>query len=159
MAAAGTRQAAGETVIEAFAAALGIYQDEAVSRIFTLGLFAPRDLFVHPRALSAGQRRRLELAIAVSREADLLLLDEPTNHLSPDLVEQLEDAVADYPGAVVTVTHDRRWREKQGVHRGSGSLKSNRDGCASTDEPLAPAWRPPFVKCLVVPWFTPRLQL
>ncbi len=108
----------GDTVIEAFAAALGIYQDEAVSRIVKLGLFAPRDLFMHPRALSAGQQRRLELAIAVSREADLLLLDEPTNHLSPDLVEQLEAAVAEYPGAVVTVTHDRRWREKQAGQRG-----------------------------------------
>ena len=116
----------GDTVIEAFAAALGIYQDEAVSRIFTLGLFAPRDLFRHPGALSAGQRRRLELAIAVSREADLLLLDEPTNHLSPELVEQLEDAVANYPGAVVTVTHDRRWREKQAVHRGVRLLEVER---------------------------------
>ena len=42
-------------------------------------------------------------------DSDIILLDEPTNHLSPDLVEQLEDALRDYTGAVVTVTHDRRW--------------------------------------------------
>ena len=67
-----------------------------------------------------GQRRRLELAVAVTAPGDLLLLDEPTNHLTPDLVEQLEAALTDFPGAVVTVTHDRRWLENsraQGVQR------------------------------------------
>ncbi|WP_396268670.1 AAA family ATPase [Glutamicibacter sp. M10] len=59
-----------------------------------------------------GQRRRFELAVAVSTRAQLLLLDEPTNHLSPALVEQLEEALEQYPGTVITVTHDRRWQQK-----------------------------------------------
>jgi macrolide transport system ATP-binding/permease protein len=46
----------------------------------------------------------------VTRPVDLLLLDEPTNHLSPGLVEDLDRALADYPGALVVVTHDRRTR-------------------------------------------------
>ncbi|MFE9747949.1 hypothetical protein ACFYOT_23850 [Saccharothrix saharensis] len=48
---------------------------------------------------------------------DLLLLDEPTNHLSPGLVEDLEQSLAHYPGALVVVTHDRRTRaEFHGTH-------------------------------------------
>ncbi len=42
-----------------------------------------------------------------TRFGRLLLLDESTNHLAPALVEELEAALADYPGAVVIVTHDR----------------------------------------------------
>ncbi|MCR3749636.1 AAA domain-containing protein, putative AbiEii toxin, Type IV TA system [Lentzea californiensis] len=68
-------------------------------------------------ALSVGQRRRLALARLLSREFDVLLLDEPANHLSPALVEELEAALADYPGAVVVASHDRllrrRWRGEE----------------------------------------------
>lgn len=44
--------------------------------------------------------------------ADLLVLDEPTNHIALDLVEDLEAALAAYPGAVVVVSHDRDFRER-----------------------------------------------
>ena len=73
--------------------------------------------------LSYGQRRRIELARLVTEPVDLLLLDEPTNHLSPALVEELEEALADYPGALVLVTHDRRMRS-----RFTGSRMEVRDG-------------------------------
>ncbi|MFI8824353.1 ribosomal protection-like ABC-F family protein [Streptomyces sp. NPDC053431] len=91
------------TVAEAF----GTGREE---ELLALGLFAARDLTVPVRYLSAGQRRRLELARLVTRPADLLLLDEPTNHLSPGLVEELEAALAGYPGTLVVVSHDRRLR-------------------------------------------------
>jgi macrolide transport system ATP-binding/permease protein len=42
----------------------------------------------------------------------VLLLDEPTNHLSPGLVEEMDTALADYPGALVIVSHDRRLRAR-----------------------------------------------
>ncbi|MFG3347620.1 ribosomal protection-like ABC-F family protein [Streptomyces sp. NPDC048018] len=90
------------------AAAFGEGREE---ELLALGLFTARDLTVPVRHLSAGQRRRLELARLVTRPADLLLLDEPTNHLAPALVEELEAALAGYPGTLVVVSHDRRLRE------------------------------------------------
>ena len=64
--------------------------------------------------LSGGESGRLRLALArlVSAPVDVLLLDEPTNHLSPALVEEVEAALADYPGTLVVVSHDRRFRAR-----------------------------------------------
>ncbi|MCP2315153.1 macrolide transport system ATP-binding/permease protein [Nocardia amikacinitolerans] len=85
------------------------------------GLFHRSALDVPVGALSEGQRRRLALAGVLAGEHDLLLLDEPTNHLSLALVEDLEQALGEYPGAVVVVSHDRALRrrfrgERKGVH-------------------------------------------
>jgi macrolide transport system ATP-binding/permease protein len=98
------------TVLQAFAEGLPGHPDEHVDVLLALGLFNRRDLRTRIGELSYGQRRRTELARLVTRPVDLLLLDEPTNHLSPGLVEDLEQALADYPGALVVVTHDRRTR-------------------------------------------------
>ncbi len=85
-------------------------EDKAAERLLSLGLFRAPDLRKPVRELSIGQRRRLELARLVTARTDLLLLDEPTNHLSPDLVEEMKQALAAYSGALVVVTHDRRMR-------------------------------------------------
>ncbi|MGW4779448.1 ABC-F family ATP-binding cassette domain-containing protein [Streptomyces filamentosus] len=86
--------------------------EEHAGELLALGLLREEDLAVPVAALSAGQRRRLELARLVSRPVDLLVLDEPTNHLAPALVEELEDAIAAFPGAVVAVSHDREFRTR-----------------------------------------------
>ncbi|WP_136052951.1 ABC-F family ATP-binding cassette domain-containing protein [Microbacterium sp. K36] len=98
------------TAVEVFAARTGTPPGEAHDALLAHGLFRGPEVDRDVRTLSVGQRRRLDLAVALSSPFDLLLLDEPTNHLDPELVEQLEHALVDHPAAVVTVTHDRRWR-------------------------------------------------
>jgi ATP-binding cassette ChvD family protein len=57
--------------------------------------------------LSGGERRRVALCKLLLQQPDLLLLDEPTNHLDAESVQWLEQHLAQYPGAVLAVTHDR----------------------------------------------------
>ena len=64
----------------------------------------PDELVDH---LSGGERRRVALCKLLLEQPDLLLLDEPTNHLDAESVQWLEQHLANYPGAVLAITHDR----------------------------------------------------
>ncbi|MEO3744109.1 ribosomal protection-like ABC-F family protein [Plantactinospora sp. B5E13] len=106
-----------ETLLGAFGRGLPGTADEHLARLLALGLFDQDRITVPVGRLSTGQRQRLALARLLSVPVDVLLLDEPTNHLSPGLVEELETALDDYPGALVVVSHDRRFRQRwRGAH-------------------------------------------
>ncbi|MBP3036223.1 ABC-F family ATP-binding cassette domain-containing protein [Arthrobacter sp. zg-ZUI100] len=63
------------------------------------------------QALSPGERTRASLALLQARGVNLLVLDEPTNHLDLPAIEQLEEALESYEGALLLVSHDRRLLE------------------------------------------------
>ncbi|MFI2485348.1 ATP-binding cassette domain-containing protein [Promicromonospora kroppenstedtii] len=90
--------------------ASGELDPDHVVPVAGLGLLSEEDLDRPLAELSAGQRRRFELARALLHAPHLLLLDEPTNHLSIDLVDELTRALQVTPCAVVVATHDRRMR-------------------------------------------------
>lgn len=62
-------------------------------------------------SLSPGERTRAALALLQHRGVNLLVLDEPTNHLDLPAIEQLEQAVEEFDGTILLVTHDRRMRD------------------------------------------------
>ncbi|GLZ82098.1 ABC transporter ATP-binding protein [Actinorhabdospora filicis] len=104
-------------LLSAFAEGLPGPADEHAETLLSLGLFREEDLRRSTLDLSIGQQRRLEIARLVTRPADLLILDEPTNHLSLTLIEELQQALSDYKGALLVVSHDRRFqREFTGDH-------------------------------------------
>ncbi|SCL40542.1 ATPase components of ABC transporters with duplicated ATPase domains [Micromonospora pallida] len=97
-----------EPLLDAFRAAVPeMSPADARTLLAKFGLRA--DHVLRPAAtLSPGERTRAALALLQGRGVNLLVLDEPTNHLDLPAIEQLESALAGYPGTLLLVTHDRR---------------------------------------------------
>src|SRR4051794_5429007 len=67
-------------------------------------------------ALSGGERNRLNLALTLKQGGNLLLLDEPTNDLDVETLSSLENALLEYPGCAVVITHDRWFLDRIATH-------------------------------------------
>jgi len=80
---------------------------------FLIGFLFDRDDALRPAGeLSGGERSRLQIALLILSGANFLLLDEPTNNLDIDSVEALEDALLDFDGTILAISHDRYFLDR-----------------------------------------------
>jgi ATP-binding cassette subfamily F protein 3 len=96
-------------------------------------LFSGGDVEKQLSDISGGEQRRLSLAILVSSGANVLVLDEPTNHLDIESREALEDALTEFEGSVVLISHDRALLEAVGsrtIVLEDGKLTAHQSGWA-----------------------------
>jgi ATP-binding cassette, subfamily F, member 3 len=100
------------TVVEEMSAASSVSMGPWIRTILGGFLFEGDDAYKKVAVLSGGERNRLALAKMLLTSSNVLLLDEPTNHLDLDSKEVLLDALADYGGTLVFVSHDRYFVDK-----------------------------------------------
>lgn len=112
-----------QTVLDAYREGRVEYEHALISELLRHGLFRLDDLDTRVSDLSMGQRRKLQIARLISSDHNVIVIDEPTNHLSLDIIEEFERALRDYPGPVLTVSHDRWFIERSGA-----SVWEMRDG-------------------------------
>ncbi|HEX5118013.1 MAG TPA: ABC-F family ATP-binding cassette domain-containing protein [Pseudonocardiaceae bacterium] len=96
----------GESLLAGFTGRTGLVESETRTLLAKFGLGA-EDVLRPVGTLSPGERTRADLALLMHEGANLLLLDEPTNHLDLPAILQLEQALNNYDGSLVVVTHDR----------------------------------------------------
>jgi ATP-binding cassette subfamily F protein 3 len=99
-------------VIEEMAAAAPRATEGELRGYLARFLFTGDEIYKPVAALSGGERSRLALAKLIYSRANVLVLDEPTNHLDIPSREALENALAEYQGTIITVSHDRYFLDR-----------------------------------------------
>lgn len=100
------------TVIEEVHQDFRLYTEGEIRNLLARFLFRGDDVFLKVSSLSGGEKARLSLLKLMMGGANVLVLDEPTNHLDIDSKEAFEDAILEYPGTVIVVSHDRYFLKK-----------------------------------------------
>ncbi len=100
------------TVLDELWNAYPMMKETEVRNTLALFRFVGEDVYKEVSVLSGGERARLTLAKLILSHMNLLILDEPTNHLDIGSREALEEALSEYDGTVITVSHDRYFISK-----------------------------------------------
>ncbi|BCU51354.1 ABC transporter ATP-binding protein [Staphylococcus auricularis] len=100
-----------DTVLNIFRERVNVTEGKA-RHLLANFMFYGKDVFKKVKDLSGGEKVRLRWAQIVNSDYNLLVLDEPTNHLDIDSKETIEDALLDYDGTIITVSHDRYFLNK-----------------------------------------------
>jgi ATP-binding cassette, subfamily F, member 3 len=157
-----TRMDPNPTVHDTLSSGSPMHMVPMIRNILGGFLFSGDDIYKKVRVLSGGERTRLAVARMLLRPSNTLLLDEPTNHLDLDSKEVLLDALVDYGGTLIFVSHDRYFVERLAtkvIEVGNGGVlvypgtykeflwhkehpESQRTPAAASREPRDPA-RPP----------------
>ena len=95
------------TVIEEVRDSYGLYSDGEIRNILGRFMFRGEDVFLKVGTLSGGEKARLSLLKLMLSGANVLMLDEPTNHLDIESKEVFEEALLEFPGTSIIVSHDR----------------------------------------------------
>lgn len=139
------------------------YTEQELRSLLGCFLFSGDDVFKKIKVLSGGEKARVALAKTIISQANFLLLDEPTNHLDINSVEMLVDALNQYAGSYVLVSHDRyfiskaankiweiedhRIKEFDGTYDQWQEWKKRMEGRkAASEDTKAPAAPPPSKK-------------
>lgn len=101
-------------VFDAYKEGLPGHDQQLMSVLLRSCLFRYEELDRKVGDLSSGQQRKLQIARLIAGRANVLLLDEPTNYISFDVLEEMEDALKVFPGAVIAASHDRRFIQQFG---------------------------------------------
>ncbi|OAB29964.1 ABC transporter ATP-binding protein [Paenibacillus macquariensis subsp. defensor] len=102
-----------QNILQYFREQVGMEEGEARGELARFLFYGP-DVFKDVRSLSGGEWTRLRFAILMYQKPNLLILDEPTNHLDIDSREALEEALEEFPGTLLAVSHDRYFINRMG---------------------------------------------
>ncbi|MCL1982981.1 MAG: ABC-F family ATP-binding cassette domain-containing protein [Clostridiales bacterium] len=102
----------GNTLLGELNDAYRLYSESEMRNVLGRFLFKNDSVFMPISALSGGEKARLSLLKLMLSGANVLVMDEPTNHLDISSKEVFEDAVRDFPGTVIAVSHDRYFLNK-----------------------------------------------